>query len=266
MSLAESIVKRPVLGVVVFGLISIVALYLVSDLAIDMFPDIDMPVLMVRTTYEGAGPETVEKSVTKLLEAQLVNLNGLKSITSTSSEGSSMISLEFDFGSNLDAKTNDIRDRLDRVRRRLPDEADTPTIMQFDPNSMPILRIGVYGNRGRNELRSIAINMIQDRLEQVEGVASTSVFGGQDRVVRVEISQNRLEAYGLSITGIAGTLASQNIELGAGSIEDGSRNYSIRTIGEYASIEDIAETVIARRGETVIRLLDIGTVKLDYPD
>ena len=267
MSIAQKIVRRPVLGIIVFGLIAIVALYLVSGITIDMFPEINMPILMINTTYEGAGPETVEKAITKILETQLINISGLSSITSTSSEGSSSIVMEFEYGANLDAKANDIRDRLDRVRRRLPDEASSPSIMQFDPNSMPILRIAVQGgeNRTQNELRRIAVNSIQDRLEQIDGVASTGVMGGREQVVQVEISQNRLEAYGLTITGIAGTLAAQNLELGAGSIVDGSKNYSIRTTGEYTSLQDIAETVIARRGEADIRLIDLGSVTLAYP-
>ncbi|MDR0718425.1 MAG: efflux RND transporter permease subunit, partial [Treponema sp.] len=235
MSVAQHVVKRPVLGIVVFGLIAIVALYLVSGIAIDMFPETNMPMLVVTTSYSGAGPETVEKSITRVLEAQLVNLSGLTEMTSTSSEGSSMIMLEFNYGVNLDAKTNDIRDRLDRVRRRLPDEAEA-SIMQFDPNSMPILRIAVKGNRTQNDLRAIAVNTIQDRLEQVDGVASTDVMGGTEELVQVAIAQNRLEAYGLTITGIAGTLASQNVELGAGSIVEGSKNYSVRTTGEYKAL------------------------------
>jgi HAE1 family hydrophobic/amphiphilic exporter-1 len=266
MSVAQHVVKRPVLGIVVFGLIAIVALYLVSGITIDMFPETSMPMLVVTTSYSGAGPETVEKSVTRILEAQLVNLSGLTEMTSTSSEGSSMIMLEFNYGANLDAKTNDIRDRIDQIRRRLPDEADTPSIMQFDPNSMPVLRIAVKGDRTQNELRADAANTIQDRLEQVDGVASTSLMGGREQLVRVAIAQNRLEAYGLTITGIAGTLAGQNIEMGAGSIVEGSKNYSVRTTGEYKTLPDIAETVIAKRNGADIRLLDIASVTLDYPD
>jgi HAE1 family hydrophobic/amphiphilic exporter-1 len=268
MSIAQHIVRRPVLGIVIFGLLAIVALYLVSDIAIDMFPEVDRPVLTVTTSYTGAGPETVEKTITKPLESQLVNLSGLSSISSTSSEGSSTITLEFDYGSDLDAKTNDIRDRIDRVRRRLPDEAATPLISRFDSNSMPILRIAVQSSSERtpNELRRIAVDSVQERLEQVDGVASTNVNGGQEQVVRVEISQNRLEAYGLTITGIAGTLAAQNIELGAGTIVDGAKDYNIRTNGEYKSLQDIAETVIVRRSDADIRLIDIGTVSLAYPD
>jgi HAE1 family hydrophobic/amphiphilic exporter-1 len=278
MSMARRIVKRPVLGLVVFGLTAVVALYLVSGLAIDMFPEIDMPILTVTTVYRGAGPETVEKAVTKPLESQLVNLSGLSSITSSSAEGRSTIVMEFDYGADLDAKANDVRDRIDRVRSRLPDEADSPSIRQFDTNTMPILRIAVkgkttegslttFGSRGRtqNELRRIALDAVQDRLEQVDGVASTNVVGGQEQEVRVEISQNRLEAYGLTITGIAGILAAQNIELGAGTIVDGARNYSIRTAGEYTSVQDIAETVIARRNGADIRLMDAAVVNLAYP-
>jgi HAE1 family hydrophobic/amphiphilic exporter-1 len=275
MSIAQHVVKRPVLGIIIFGLIAIIALYLVSGLAIDMFPEVDMPILMVTTSYEGAGPETVEKALTKPLESQLVNLNGLSSITSSSTEGRSSIMMEFNYGADLEAKTNDIRDRIDRVRGRLPDEAESPSIMQFDPNSMPILRIAVKGKttfngegsgRTQHELRRIAVDTVQDLLEQIDGVASTTVFGGLEQLVRVEISQNRLEAYGLTITGIAGTLAAQNIELGAGTIVDGTKNYGIRTTGEYTSLQDIAETVIAQRNGADIRLLDIGTATLAYPD
>ena len=266
MSVASKIVRRPVLGIVIFGLIAIVALFIVSDIPINMFPEMTLPSLMVMTTYRGAGPETVENTVTRLLESQLVNISGLEKITSTSSEGQSTIFLEFKFGENLDAKANDIRDRLDRVRSSLPDEVAAPILRQIDPNASPILRIAVQGDRSLNELQAIATDIIVDRLEQIDGVASTLVIGGMEQQVRIELSQNRLEAYGLTITGIAATLAAQNLELGAGSIVDGSRNYNIRTTGEFRTMQEIAETVITQRNNADIRLLDIGTVVFGYPD
>lgn len=266
MSLSEKVVARPVLSIIIFALIAIVAVYLVSDVAIDMFPETDFPMLLVMTTYQGAGPETVEKTVTRPLESVLVNISGLKEITSTSSEQSSMIMLEFDYGTNLENKVNDVRDKIDMVKRSLPDDAGSPSIFQMDPSSMPILRIAVSGDRSQNELRAVAEDIIQDRLEQIDGVASTSINGGQEAIVRVELSQNRLEAYGLTITGIAQSLAAQNKELGAGTIVDGSMNYSIRTTGEYASVQDIAETVVAKRNGADIRVQDIGTVFMGYED
>jgi HAE1 family hydrophobic/amphiphilic exporter-1 len=266
MSFVQYVVKRPVLGIVIFGLIAIVGLYLVPGTAIDMLPKINMPMLVVMTSYSNEDPETVENSITRVLEAQLVNLGGLNNMISTSGEGSSMIMLEFNYGTDLDIKINDIRDRIDKARQQLPDKADSPSIMHFDPNSMPILRIAVKGNRSRNELRDIAVNTIQNRLEQVDGVASTDVMGGSEQLVRVEIAQNRLEAYGLTITGIAGTLAAQNVDMGAGSIADGSKNYKVRTSGEYKTLTDIAETVIAKRNGVDIRLLDIAEIGFVYPD
>jgi HAE1 family hydrophobic/amphiphilic exporter-1 len=266
MSLAKRIVGRPVLGVVVFGLVAVVALYLVPGVAIDMFPETAMPVLTVQTAYSGASPETVEKSVTRLVESALSNIGGLTGMTSTSSEGSSSIRLEFDYGADLDAKTNDIRDKLERVRRRLPDDADSPSIMQFDMSAMPIMQVAVRGGRSQSELRSIAADMVQGRFEQVDGVAQADVMGGREQVARADLSQNRLEAYGLTITGIASTLAAQNLELGAGSITDGTKNYSIRTTGEFASLADIRNVVVARRNGADIVLADVGAVSLAYPE
>ncbi|MCX7829332.1 MAG: efflux RND transporter permease subunit, partial [Thermanaerothrix sp.] len=220
MSVAKHVVSRPVLVAVVFALLAIVGLYTLTDLAIELFPETSMPMLFVSTTYEGAGPETVEKSVTRVLEGVLTNLSGLKKMTSTSSEGSSRIELEFDYGTNLDTAVNDIRDKLDRVKNSLPDDASTPQIFRFDPNSMPIMRIAVRGNRSAEQLKAYAEDYIQPRLEQVNGVAQANVQGGRDKIIKVELSQNRLDAYGLTVTGVASVLATQNVELGGGSITE----------------------------------------------
>ncbi|MDR0512834.1 MAG: efflux RND transporter permease subunit [Treponema sp.] len=265
MSVAAKIVKRPVLGIVVFALVAIVAMFFAARIPIDMLPEINPPFLVVISAYPGAGPETVENSVTRILESQLIHISGLREITSTSSENVSMIIMEFDFGADIDRKTIDARDRIDRVRNRLPDGVDSPVIWQIDVNMMPILRIAVSGDRSTNELYDIATSIVLDRLVQIDGVGNVTAVGSMERQVRVEISQNRLEAYGLTISGVAGILAAQNMELGAGFIVDGQMNYGIRTTGEFSSVQDIAETVIARRGGVDIRLLDIADVRLGYP-
>jgi HAE1 family hydrophobic/amphiphilic exporter-1 len=264
--IAKRVVERPVLLAIVFAIVGILGLYTVSDVAIDLFPDIDMPMIMVSTTYEGAGPQSVEKSVTEVLESALVSLSGLKEISSTSSEGSSMITLEFDYGADLDARTNDIRDKIDTVRGRLPDDADSPRIMRMDPTSMPMIKIAVRGDRTPEEIRELADGTLADKFEQIDGVAQASVYGGRDKIVRVDLSQNLLQAYGLTITGIASKLAAQNLELGGGSISEGQKNYSVRTTGEYARVEDIADTIIATKDGANIRLSDIGTVAMGYED
>ncbi|GHV11373.1 multidrug ABC transporter [Fibrobacterales bacterium] len=266
MSIAKAVVGRPVLTVVVFSLISIAALFLIPNVAIDMLPEIKVPMVMVYTTYPGASPEVVENAVTKPIEEGLANTAGTKSIKSKSQEQASIVFLEFDYGVDLDQKMNLARENLDKARGDIPQEA-TPMLMQFDPFSDPILHIAVRGNGiEQNELRKLAEDMVQDRLKQVDGVAQVSVEGGQTAVVRVDISANRLEAYSVTLTEIAGALAAQNMELGAGYIKDNATDYAIKTTGEYTGVEDIAKTVIRKINNAEIQLRDIGDVYLGYPE
>lgn len=266
MNVSRRVVSHPVLTTILFALIGIVAIFTLGDIAIDLFPSVDNPFLMVRTSYPGAGPESVEKEVTAVLESALVNVSSLKSLSSTSSEGSANISLEFEYGTNLETATNDIRDKLDRVRRSLPDDVDTPSIFTFDMTQMPILRIAIRGNRTPEDLKTIAEDLVQGRLEQVNGVAQASVAGGRTKIVRVELSQNRLDAYNLTVSEVAASLAAQNIELGAGSIEDGGRNYNIRTTGEFETVQEIAGSLVAQKNGYGVLLSDLGTVQMGLSD
>ncbi len=248
MSLSKSVVGRPTTVLIIFILIAGFGLYSASDLAIDLFPEINPPVLILFTNYEGAGPEEIEKSVTRPLEGQLSNVSNIERISSTSSEGSSQLVLEFTFGTDMTEATNEVRDRLELVKDFLPDDATTPQIFKFDPALIPILQLEVSGNRTPEELREIAENVIQPRVEQIEGVALAGVRGGRERIVRVEIPQNRMEAYGLNFTQIAGALRANNVQLSAGNISEGNRTYLVRTAGEFRSIEEIRNTVITYRG------------------
>ncbi len=266
MSVSTKVVNHPILTVIVFALLGIVSLYSLSGVAIDLFPDIDMPYIMVYTKYGSAGPESVEKTVTKTLEASLTGVGNLKNITSTSSEESSMISLEFEYGTNLDEATNDIRDKIDRVEGSLPDGVDNPMILKFDSSSMPIMRIAVRSNRTAEDIKQIVDNSVVDRLQQANGVGQASSSGGREKIVRVEISQNRLEAYGLTMTQIASSLAAQNLELGGGKIGDGAKNYIVRTVGEFSSVGEINDTIVARKNGYAVRLSDVGTAFLGYGD
>lgn len=214
MSVSKKILDHPVLTLCVFALIAVVSIFSIGGISIALMPDMDTPTAMVMTTYDNAGPETVEKAVTQVLESGLVSVNNLKQMTSTSSEGSSMIQLEFNYGTDMDVAVNDIRDKLDMVKQQLPDAAGSPSIFQFSSDSMPMITLAVNGNRTEEELKKIADEQISDRLEQADGVAQASVTGGRNSIVRVELDQNRLEAFGLTLSSISSTLASQNIEVG----------------------------------------------------
>ncbi|HOT62889.1 MAG TPA: efflux RND transporter permease subunit [Treponemataceae bacterium] len=266
MSMSSKVVDHPILTAVVFALLGIMSLYAISNVSIGLFPDIEMPVAVVYTTYESAGPESVEKSVTKVLESSLTGISNLKSLTSTSSEGSSLIKLEFNYGTDLDVVTMEIRDKIDRVRGSLPDDSDSPQIMKFDSSSQPIIKIAIRGNRTAEELKKIADDYIVDRLQQANGVGQASASGGREKIVRVEVSQNRLEAYGITMTEVISALAAQNLELGGGKIEEGSKSYSVRTVGEFASVDEVGEAIIANKGGYVVRLSDIGKAFMGYED
>ncbi len=270
MSVAKSIVHKPTTVLILFTILVGLGLYIVPQVPIDLYPEINPPILVVYTNYPGAGPEEVEQTLTRPLEGALMNVSDMERITSTSSEGNSMIILEFGWDVPLSPAAQDVRDTLEFIKDYLPQDASAVQIFKFDPAMMPIIDLVVNGNRSPEEIRAIAEDQIQPYLEQVSGVATSFITGGREKVIRVEISQNRLEAYGLNITGIAGMLATQNLQIGAGSVEEGSKKYLVRTGGEYKNLEEIENAVVSYKvsgGITKeIRLRDIAKVYEGYKD
>lgn len=263
--LSEKTLNHPVLTLIVFALLGMMGVFTLSKTEISLMPDIDQPYLMVMSTYTNAGPESVEKSVTNLVENALASLNSLKSISSSSSEGSSMVSLEFNYGTNLDIATNDVRDKLDRINRALPDGVD-PMILKMDSSSQPIMRIAIRGNRTTDDLKMLAENNVIDVLEQADGVGEASVMGGRAKIVRVELEQNRLAAYNLTISAVASSLSVQNLELGGGTVTEGTMDYSIRTVGEYKTVDEINNTVVTRLNGYDVKVCDLGRAYMGFKD
>jgi hydrophobic/amphiphilic exporter-1 (mainly G- bacteria), HAE1 family len=277
MSLPKTVVNRPTTIAIIFIILIGLGLYSASDLAIDLYPEIDPPILVIFTDYPGSGPEEVEKSVTRPLEGVLSNVGNIESISSTSSEGSSQIMIEFTWGTEMAEASNDVRDKLEFVKGYLPDEAESPQIFKFDPAMLPILNLVITGNRTPEELREIAEKIVQPRLEQVEGVAMASVSGGRQRVIRVEIPHDRLAAYDITLNQVANMMRGQNVQISAGSITEGLKTYLVRTSGEYQTIEEIKNTVIAYKGAPpsqrspesslkTVRLRDIAEVYDGFRD
>ncbi|OQY31972.1 MAG: acriflavin resistance protein [Spirochaetaceae bacterium 4572_59] len=270
MSTAKTIVNKPTTVLILFTILVGLALYIIPQVPIDLYPEINPPILVVFTNYPGAGPEEVEQTLTRPLEGALMNVSNMERITSTSSEGNSMIILEFGWDVPLSPAAQDVRDTLEFIKSYLPEDASAVQIFKFDPAMMPIIDLVVNGNRTPEEIRAIAEDQIQPYLEQVSGVATSFISGGREKVIRVEISQNRLEAYDLNITGIAGMLATQNLQIGAGSVEEGSKKYLVRTGGEYKSLKEIENAVVSYKvsGGTSkeIRLRDIAKVYEGFKD
>ncbi|MDR1219889.1 MAG: efflux RND transporter permease subunit [Treponema sp.] len=276
MSIAKAVVGRPTTIFIIFALLIGLGLFALVNLPIDLTPEINPPYLAVITSYTGAGPEEVERSVTRPLEAALSSVSSLEEVTSTSSKGSSMVIMEFTYGTDLVDASNSVRDALDRVRNYLPTGVDAPTIFKFNPSMIPIMTLRVTGNRTPEELREIAENTIVPRIEQTPGVATASVSGGREKIIRVEIPQSRLEAYNLTVTQLQQMIASQNTQTAAGTITDGGLSYILTTMGEYASLDEIRNTVISYKGGGLVNgqvdlprsiyLRDIADVFESYRD
>jgi HAE1 family hydrophobic/amphiphilic exporter-1 len=244
MSLSKTAVMRPTTVMIIFAILTALGIYATFDLPLDLFPDIELPYVAISTSYPGAGPEEVEKRVTRPIESVISGVSGIEYLGSNSSSGSSLVYIQLTYGSNLDESMNDIRAKMDYAKEFLPDEAKTPMIYKMDPSMFPIMHYAISGNRTPEELRKYADDLTP-KLEQIDGVASAYVSGGRDRAIVIEIPRDRLEAYNLTITQIAKILAAQNIETAGGTITQDDLNYTISTVGEYSSLDDIRNTVIS---------------------
>jgi hydrophobic/amphiphilic exporter-1 (mainly G- bacteria), HAE1 family len=276
MTLSERAVNKPTTVVTIFMLIVALGMFCMNSLPVDMYPNIDLPYMIVYTTYQNAGPEEVERNVTRTLESSLSGVTGLKKMQSQSSTGSSMIFLEFNYGTNLDEAANGIRDKIDLVRSYLPDDSGTPVTVRIDPSMIPIMILVVNGNRTPEELRKYAEDIIQPRLEQIDGVASATVNGGREKSINIDIPRDRLEAYSLTITQVAQMISAQNLQSAGGTITSGEKNYSIKTAGMYKNLDDVRNTVISYKAAAsdgmsapeikTIFLRDIADVYEGYKD
>jgi HAE1 family hydrophobic/amphiphilic exporter-1 len=270
MSLSKTAVMRPTTVMIVFSILTALGLYATFDLPLDLFPDIELPYVAISTQYPGAGPEEVEKRVTRPIESIISGVSGIEYLGSNSSNGSSLVYIQLTYGSNLDESMNDIRAKMDYAKEFLPEDAKTPMIYKMDPSMFPIMHYAISGNRTPEELRQYADDLAP-KIEQIDGVASAYVSGGRDRAIVVEIPRDRLQAYDLTITQVAQMLGAQNIQVAGGTITESDLNYTISTVGEYASLDDIRNTVVSYKigGQGVpgsgpvvasVRLRDIADV------
>lgn len=266
--IAKTVVNRPTTVAILFALLVGLGLFAGSNLAIDLLPEINPPVLLISTTYLGAGPEEIEASITKPMEGVLSSVGRIESLTSTSSTGNSLIQLNFTYGTNMADAANDVRSVLEIAKRVLPADAEAPSIFKFDPSMLPILQLSVVGNRTPEELRDIAESSIQPRIEQVDGVSRAAVQGGREKAILIEVPQNRLDAYDLNLTTISNILRAQNAQVSGGQITQGNTTFLVQTSGKYQKIQEIMDTVVAYKGQPgnlkTIRLRDVATVKDDF--
>jgi len=231
-----------------------------SRLPVDLMPDITYPTLSVMTNYSDASPEEMEELVTRPVEEAMSAVPGVEEVTSISTEGSSNVRVTFNWGTDLDAAANDIRDRLDRVIPRLPEDADRPSLRKFDLASFPVLILGAASRLDPVQMRQIIDDQVKYRLERVPGVAALDVWGGLDREIRVNINPDKIKALGLSLGQILSRIREGNVNLPAGSIDRGNYEVTIRTPGEYHSLDELRGTIIAEREGSPVPLSEVAKV------
>jgi len=270
MSLPEFGVKKPVTNLMIFLAIIILALYSLSRLGIDMMPEIEPPSISVISAYPGAGPEDVEVNVTEELENQLGTTPGLEKITSNSSEGSSVITLKFIWGTNLDEASNDVRDRIELAKRfmpDIPDEMENPFIFKFNTANIPIIYFGITAQQTYSDLYDLVDKGIGDALRQLPGVGTVQINGGGlQRQINIWIDRQRLEGYGFSILDIENKLKQENITQPVGSLKTGLTDYLIRLPGEFARPEEINLIILGKRNGNPIYLKDVARIEDSFKE
>ena len=261
MNLARGPIKRPILTSIIFLIIVTLGIVSFWRLSIDLMPEVTFPTISVITSYGNVGPQEMEELITRPIEEALAAVQGVEEITSTSSEGNSSVRVSFAWGTDLDVAANDIRDRIDRVMGRLPEDIDRPMIRKFDLSAFPIMMVGISSNLNPLDLRQIVEDQVKYRLERVPGVAAIDIRGGLNREIHVNLKSAQLKALGLSTEAIITALRNENRNIPAGLYEKGNLEVLIRTQGEYRSLDEIEKTVITIRNSVPILIRDVATVE-----
>lgn len=258
-------IRRPVTVFMLIVALLIGGGIFAQKLPVEQMPELEFPVVAVVTSIPGATPSEVEELVSKPIEGNLASVENVDTISSQSQEGSSMVMIQFNWGVDLDQATLDIRDSLDGVRDSLPDSANSPRILKLDLNATPIINLAFTGEQDVNSLQPIAEDVIQPQLERIAGVASVSVTGGQDRLIRIHLDPAKLESYGITLDQVSQALAANNQSGSAGAVTKGSTEVQIRVDGEYQAVSEMKEIPISA-GSGTVKLKDIATVEDSYSD
>lgn len=260
MSIYSSAVKRPIMTVLCFVAVAIIGLFSLYTLPIDLYPDVETNTIMVMTTYQGASAQDIEQNVTRPLENSLNAVNDLKHITSKSRENISVITLEFEYGKDIDVLTNDVRDKLDMVKSALPDNAENPIIFKFSSDMIPIVMLSVQASESMPGLYKILDDAVVNPLARISGVGSVSISGAPKRQIHIYVDPTRLEAYNLSIETISAIVAAENRNIPGGSFDIGSDTYALRVQGEFASPEELKNIVVGSVNGRNVYLHDVARI------
>ena len=261
MSIYESSVKRPLTTIMVFIAMIVLGLYSLAKLPIDLYPEIEFPAISVFTSYPGASATDIETNVTKILEDRLSTVSNLKEVSSRSFDNTSIITLEFEWGTDLDEASNDIRDAISFAEQLLPEDCESPMIFKFSSSQMPILFYTVTADESYPALEKILDEKLVNPLNRIEGLANVGINGAPKREIEIEVDPRKLEAYNLSVEAIGAIIQAENLNLPAGNLEMGKLDYPLRIQGEFTESRYIEEIVVGSFQGQSIYVKDIASVK-----
>lgn len=261
MKLTDISVNRSVTSIMLSVALIILGLVSVRKMPLDLYPDIEFPMAMILTEYSDVGPKEIETNVTRVIEESVSSVNNVEKIFSTSQEGLSLIRIQFTWGNDMALAIADIREKLDMIKNYLPDGIEQPIVLKFDTSMLPIMVLGVKSTKNLSEIREYAEDNIKNLLEQVDGVASSQVWGGYENEIKIELNKNRMDAYRLSIDQIVNLLRMENMNVAGGDIKTPLREYTLRTMGEFTNLNEISNLVVTVKDTTPVYLKDIATVR-----
>lgn len=265
MTICQFSIVRPVATIVFMLLLVVFGFICLNRMAVREYPDIDVPTISIDTTYDGASSNVVETKITQRIEDAVAGIEGLDTISSISRDGRSRITLEFKVERDIDAAANDVRDKVSRILKKLPDDADTPVVAKYDSSGSPVLILALTSNKmSRMELTDYADRYLVDRFSVIDGVASVSIFGAQEEAMRIWLNRQAMAARGVTAEDIINVLNSENVENPGGRIESSEREFTVRLKRQYATEKDFRDLVIKRdKAGDYVRLRDVAEVKID---
>ena len=258
MWLADTSVKRPVFATMVIMALVVLGAVSYPEIGVDLFPKVDFPIVTISTHLKGASPEVIDVDITDKIEGAVNTINGVKSITSSSTEGDSRITVEFVLERDIDLAVQDVREKVALIRNKLPEDIDEPRIAKVDPDATAVMWLNLSGQKTVRELSTYVDEVLKEQLQRINGVGDIQLGGLQLRQVRVWLDASKLRAYGLSANDVMVALQRQNVELPGGRIESVSKEYTIKVKGEFLNVADFNDLVIAYDKGAPVRLRDIG--------
>ena len=264
--LAQLCIRRPVFATMLIMSLVVVGIFCYFSLGVDLFPKVDIPTVQVLVQDRGASPQEIETEVSKKIEDAVNTISQVDEVRSTSSEGQSLVIVTFELSKNGDVAAQEVQNKVNLIINDLPQTAKTPVVQKFDPDATPILQVAVSAPRSLRDVTLIADKQIKQKLENARGVGQITIVGGARREIHILVDPDRLRAYNLTVNDVFNAIKQQNLELPGGSLNAGTREYTVRTTGKVVDIEQFNQIAVATRAGHVVRVNDIGYAEDSYEE